>query len=236
VDELTIKAYSKNSTDFLKRYPELKPYRMHELIDAFFHKAKETVDIGCASGRDIKLLKDKGFVVTGVDAVFEFVEHCKKAYPDTDIINSPLPKLDKLKDESFNNVLLCAVLMHLKGEDLIEAVSNILRVTRKEGRILISFRPASQGDDREQDGRLFNPIAPVKLINLFEGFGAKLLFQEESEQDFHGQKKLWHNLVFEKVDLSKKSGIESIQEIFAKDKKDTSYKAALLGLKSYCTL
>lgn len=198
MDELTIKAYSENSTDFLKRYSELEPIRMNELMDVFFLKGATTVDIGCASGRDLKVLGQKGFKVTGVDIVPEFVHHCRIQHPYFEIIEDGLPKLQKLKDSSFDNVLLCAVLMHLAGEDLIEAVSNILRITKTEGRILLSFRTSLEENEREQDGRLFNSIAPAKLINLFEGFDAKLLFQEETAQDFYGKTKVWHNLVFQK--------------------------------------
>ncbi len=67
--------------------------------------------------------------MTGLDAVEEFVQHCKREFPDTTIIKGSLPTLENVTDESYENILLCAVLMHLAGEDLIEAVSNIVRVT-----------------------------------------------------------------------------------------------------------
>lgn len=210
-DKATIQTYEKEAKNFIKRYKELKPYRMQELVDTFFVKGARALDIGCASGRDIRLLKEKGFQVTGLDAVEEFVQHCKSEFPDTAIIKESLPTLSSIADESYENILLCAVLMHLAGEDLIEAVSNIVRVTTPEGRILISIRPALKEVEREEDGRLFSSIAPSKLINLFEGFGAKLLFHETTYENTHLGEKTWHNFVFEKVDLSKKSGIESIQ-------------------------
>ncbi len=56
MDQKTLEAYSKDAKDYLKRYVELEPYRMQELIDGFFIKIAKTEDIGCASGRDLKTL------------------------------------------------------------------------------------------------------------------------------------------------------------------------------------
>jgi SAM-dependent methyltransferase len=198
MDRKTLEVYSKDAKDYLKRYAELEPYRMQELMDAFFIKKAKTVDIGCASGRDLKILNQKGYDVTGVDVVPEFVAHCQSELQKLSIIEDSLPRLSKLRDREFSNVLLCAVLMHLAGTDLIEAVSNIVRITAPKGRILLSFRPGLADKEREDDGRLFTPIAPSKLINLFEGFGTKLLFQEETEEQTRDGLKTWYNFVFEK--------------------------------------
>ncbi len=198
MDALTLKAYSENSDTFLERYAGLDPYRIHELIDLYFLKGKKTVDIGCASGRDLKVLKEKGFKITGVDIVPEFVDYCRKALPNTPIIKDSLPKLAKLKPNSFSNVLLCAVIMHITSEELNEAITNITRVTQEKGRIILSYREAIGDNKREADGRLFNSITMERLIITFKNNGARLVLKEKMDQDFHGKIKVWQNLVFEK--------------------------------------
>lgn len=75
MDKDTIEAYSKDAEGYLKRYSKQQPFRIIELIDAFFVKKTDTIDIGCASGRDIEVLNSKGHIVTGIDIVPEFVDH-----------------------------------------------------------------------------------------------------------------------------------------------------------------
>jgi|GEM_PF-3919980 len=227
MDEKTVFTYNENYKKFINQYQNTKINNVYSLIDFYFHKEAITYDIGCASGRDFLVLKSKGYKVKGIDATSNFVNYCKEKYPNEHFTLDSLPSLNKLKDSSCDNLLLNAVLMHIKKTDLIEAISNLFRVLTDKGRMVITWRKSREISEREQDQRLYTAIDDNELIELFESFGGKVLYKEYSVDQ--GRKNIkWLNLVIEKKGLETKSGIDRIQEIIIKDKKDTSYKLALL--------
>ncbi|MBY0515394.1 MAG: methyltransferase domain-containing protein [Bacteriovoracaceae bacterium] len=228
MDPITLKAYSDNSDRLIKSYTTMKPRRLYELIATFFHRQASTLDVGCGSGRDLAFLQGSGFKIEGLDAVPEFIAHIKESTPSIPAHLDQLPKLQGMKDNTFDNVLVSAVLMHLPASELIEAVINLLRLTKPGGRLIVSTKKRSMNaPERDDWGRLHTQIMAPKLTLLFEGLGAKTLFHEEQVDNMRANVS-WDNFVFEKRDLTKRTGIESLQEIITKDKKDTSYKLALL--------
>ncbi|MCO4795232.1 MAG: class I SAM-dependent methyltransferase [Bacteriovoracaceae bacterium] len=168
----------------------------------FFKRGGRTLDIGCASGRDLAYLKGSGYEIEGLDAVASFVEHCQRNLTDIPVYYDSLPELKSLEDSRYDNLLLSAVLMHLPSEDLTTAIKNILRISKPGGRILISIRNFRETEvvdqkGRERDGRLFSNIPVPKLIELFAEFGAKVMFQEDQDEG-RREDVIWHNFVFEK--------------------------------------
>lgn len=201
-DKSTLTQYDSHSNDFISRYQTIKPGRLYELMAVFFKRGGATLDIGCASGRDLAYLKGSGYQVEGLDAVASFVEHCQKYLTDIPVYYDALPELKTVEDNKYDNVLLSAVLMHVPKEDLIRAVQNILRVTKVGGRILISIRNFRESEvindeGREKDGRLFTYIPADELIHLFEELGAKTMFQEDQDEG-RREDVIWHNFIFEK--------------------------------------
>lgn len=57
-----------------------------ELIDA--DKNSTILDLGCGNGALSKKLKDKGFVVKGIDASKELLDTARKSYPDIEFIQA----------------------------------------------------------------------------------------------------------------------------------------------------
>jgi len=201
-DKSTLNQYDSHSTDFIRRYQTIKPGRIYELMAVFFMRGGKTLDIGCASGRDLAYMKGGGYDVEGLDAVPAFVEHCQKNLTDIPIYQDALPDLKTVEDNRFDNVLLSAVLMHIPEKDINDAVKNVVRITKPGGRILISIRNYREDEvindeGRERDGRLFTHIPTEKLNQLFQEFGAKSMFQEDQEEG-RREDVIWHNFVFEK--------------------------------------
>jgi SAM-dependent methyltransferase len=197
MDQKTVERYQKAAKEFIGRYQDVKPGRIYELIAVFFKRKMLTLDVGCASGRDLSYLKGSGFQVEGLDAVQAFVDYCKEALSDVPVYHDSLPKLASIPDNKYDNVLLSAVFMHIPKEDIVEAAENIVRITKPGGRIIISVRTAQCEDKREEDGRLFTPIDTKKFQQTFEEFKCRMMFDEDQDPDLAD--KCWHNFVFEKT-------------------------------------
>lgn len=224
----TIDIYNKNAREFAETFESCYPTRMYELVHAFFHHEKETIDVGCGSGRDVAYLKKHGYPTIGLDASDEILNEARERHPDCEFRLDTLPSLSTVSPASFGNILASAVLMHLSEGELVTACLRLLEILNPKGRAIISVRgPASQESDK---GRLFTPISPSQLAELFESIGGKILLLEK---EFEGDK-LWHYLVIEKTDLEKRDGIARIQDIIINDNKTASYKLALL--RSLCDL
>lgn len=204
MDKKTLERYESHADHYIDRYSACKPGRIYEIMAVFFKRKGLTLDIGCASGRDLAYMSGAGYIVEGLDAVQAFVDHCKSTLPSIPVSLDSLPLLSTISDEGgrYDNVLMSAVLMHIPDQEIPEAVNNLLRITKIDGKIIMSIRgkreKLSDGADRENDGRLFTNIGITKLIDLFNEAGGKIIF-EEQQVDEEREDVVWYNLVVQKT-------------------------------------
>jgi SAM-dependent methyltransferase len=227
VDPLTIKAYNDRASEFGMRYRALAPTDLQEMAGAFFHQGEPTADIGCGSGRDAAWLRDHGFPTVGYDASPEMLAHARAAYPNLEFHLDSLPDLATISPGSYSNVLCCAVLMHIRREDLITAALALARVLKPGGRLLLTYRHSQGQDEREPDGRLFTAIPSGKLILLLESAGFRVVMSTQQADTTRANVR-WFVLLAEKSPPSAARGLDRIQAILAQDRKTATYKFALI--------
>ena len=197
MDSKTIAVYNHVARQWVQKYNKLRSKLLQKLALQYFHKKAKTLEIGCGSGRDLKFLNEKGFPTTGLDASEELLAECRKDSPEFDYIGDGLPLLEKVETDCFYNVYSSAVLMHLKREDISEALDNIARIMKKDGIFVFSYRHSTDNGERESDGRLFTFIEPGWLQELMKKKGLKCLFYE-AEDGWDG-KKFWHHFAVKKL-------------------------------------
>lgn len=212
----TIAIYDQDAPAFAERHAKQTPTRLYQLVQTFFKRGAVTLDVGSGIGRDTAWLKTNGYPTTGLEPAKGMREIAKQNYPHLEFNDESLPDLKTIASDSAVNVFVCAVLMHVASGDLINTVANLLRITKPQGRLIVSFR---HGKD-EKDGRLFEKYHPEQIAQLFESLGGKVLFIEQDD--------IWFNLVIEKSSFLKKDGLGQVQSIINMDKKTASYKFALL--------
>jgi SAM-dependent methyltransferase len=232
MDERTARFYASHASPISDSYDQMEPESLYTLADVYFNPAGTTLDIGCGSGRDLRRFAEKGYRdLTGADGSPEMLTEAKKRSEKTTIrfYQDTLPAIKATEgSDLFDNVLASGVIMHLPEHDLVEAAINLLRITKPNGVILLSFRPprdAISTDPREDDGRLFTPIHPKQLALLFETLGATTLHTHESAPTADG--KTWITFVIQKQDPSRQ-GLRLSQSIIIEEQKSSTYKLALL--------
>jgi SOS-response transcriptional repressor LexA/SAM-dependent methyltransferase len=141
----------------------------------------------------------------------------------------PLPAGHPLLADRFDAILALAVVMHLPDADLFEFAFQLRAMLKPGGTVVLSLSEgrAVSADSRAADGRLFRERPPGELTLLFERLGFRLVVLEQ-ETDSLGRDTLrWTTLVL-RLDTSGSRPVDQIETIINHDKKDATYKLALL--------
>lgn len=129
--------YNKIATEFSSSRSYMWPDIAMALEKMDLKKCDKVLDIGCGNGRIAPLVKKSGASYTGVDISDKLIEIAKETYPDEKFKVANMTSLP-FPDKSFDAVISIAALHHLPGEERIKAISEIGRVLKDNGTILIS--------------------------------------------------------------------------------------------------
>jgi len=205
-DQQTLKHYETNAREYVEAYRDAEVSRQQALILEHFHAHGRTLDVGCASGRDLRWLTERGFQAEGLDAVSGFVERCRAQHPSLKIYHDVLPALPESLgaqathdlEGRYDNLLISATLMHLPREELEGALRQLRRLVRDGGRALISVRPArAEGADTRREGdRLFTPLSEDELTEALSGVGWRVRMSEQRAEDEQGKR--WLTVIVER--------------------------------------
>ncbi len=199
MDNQTLQFYNNNSAEIAEKYNSVSDGINKCFQPAFIPKSK-VLDIGCGSGRDLRIMQKMNFDVFGVDPCKEFVNKIKQDFQDKVFIDS-LPKLANIADNEFDGILCSAVLMHLPKEQLFDASFAIRRVLRENGRLLISIPleddTINKKTNRDENNRLFNGITNEELQIIFEKIGFKLLEKWQNDDSLNRTHRKWSTMLFQ---------------------------------------
>jgi len=121
--KILVPLYRKIAFDQKKQYDQIAL--------KYMSSCKNIVDVGCGTGRFISNSPSR---VKGVDHNKESVEIClKKGY---DVIRADITKLP-FKDDSFDGVHCSHVIEHLQPEKAYKLLSELVRVLKKNGILVI---------------------------------------------------------------------------------------------------
>ena len=196
MDEQTIAAYDSSAKKISILHRQLRPSRLYQLIDQYFLDDGECADLGCGTGRDSSWMVDQGYRVTGIDASSGMLQQARNAYPEINFILDSLPLLQKIPDNHFSNLLCSAVIMHLPTSEIMRSITNIARIVRSDGIIIITFR-GTQSEDNREDGKLYTPLTDSTIKSCFLRAKATLLHHEADREE--NRNLVWNNLVFRKL-------------------------------------
>lgn len=99
---MTLRFYSNNATAVAEKY-DSTPGGVSKYFQIVFKKNSCILDIGCGSGRDLRILQQLGFKADGVEPCKEFVEYFNQRKDRVDAIvkHDSLPGLSTVKDNSY---------------------------------------------------------------------------------------------------------------------------------------
>jgi 2-polyprenyl-3-methyl-5-hydroxy-6-metoxy-1,4-benzoquinol methylase len=195
MDQQTIETYNQEAASIAQLHSALIPERIYELAKQFFIKDSKTLDVGCGIGRDTHWLCQQGYHAIGIDASSSMLNYAKSLYPDVDFILDSLPNLKTQGEDTFNNILCSAVLMHLNDADFMSSCARLWSLLMTNGILIASFRGTKEHDNREK-GKLYNPIAINVFLKFFTDRQCVILVNESAADNNRGL--IWHNFVIKK--------------------------------------
>ncbi len=232
MDERTCQFYSENAPAVAAMYAGAESAAARHFQEVF-ETGGRILDVGCGSGRDLHALVEAGFDAGGVDACEALLTEAKRRYPALAdrLWRDSLPNLGTIADATFDGILCWAVLMHLPAERLFDTLFHLRRVLRPGGRLLISTPLQGPRVDsethRDLDGRLFNQVPPEQFQFLFEKVGFRRTNRWDSADSLGRLERTWATQAFVLEGPGSRS-LETIEAILNRDKKDATYKPALV--------
>lgn len=167
----TLEFYSRHARTLAASYTQAEPDYGFTWKEAFPTHGSRILDIGCGAGRDLGGLIALGYDAWGVEPVLEMRLEAIRRYPKLAgrIVphGIPLPR-QVFRSTKFDGVLCAAVLMHLSVTELQEAVHDISRLLKDDGRLIISLPAERSSTNRNgvDDSRLFLPSDLI--LSLFK--------------------------------------------------------------------
>jgi SAM-dependent methyltransferase len=112
-----------------------------QLLDRFAASVKNlgpVCDLGCGPGHIAGYLRDRGLEVCGIDLSPAMLEQAKALNPDLEFQQGNMLSLD-IADETFAGLAAFYSIIHIPREEVIQALTELQRVLRRGGLLLLSF-------------------------------------------------------------------------------------------------
>lgn len=174
--------------------------RYLELLPSTLEKSVSLLDVGCGSGRFVKVLKKEGYITTfGVDIALPALSVGKKE--KLDLLLASMEKGLPFQSETFDAVFFLDVIEHLQRP--YEALLELQRVIKKDGLLLITT-PNAGSVLRKLQGKHWYALKDTTHLYYFNMFGLLYLlsksgFTIEKHFTYSGLNIPALNLVLEKT-------------------------------------
>ncbi|MFH1786624.1 MAG: class I SAM-dependent methyltransferase [archaeon] len=144
LDKLYCKGYFRRAAAVGKSFRDytvgvdeyLKVFRRRAKIISKYKKTGDILDVGCAIGCFLEVMKDRGWHVSGVDLSKDAVDYCKQRF-GVEAFNGPLQDAG-FKEKQFDVITLWGILEHMRDPN---AELEYMRTLLKDDGILFVETP-----------------------------------------------------------------------------------------------
>ncbi len=220
-----ISSYSGDAKSFSERYNRLDPDKVHQVWEGYLPQGGSALDIGAGSGRDANWLASKGFDVTAVEPVEDFIQLGEIEYPNTKIrwVKDAIPELSKVfaLHARYDLILVNAVWSHIPPGKRQRCLRKLANYLKPNGRIVFTLRHSSAGSKQYC-------VCADELKKLAGKQGLHCILEPKTASDLLGRDGIsWQTLAFELSDDGT-GAFPTLRHIIVNDAKASTYKLALL--------
>ena len=154
------------------------------------------LDAGCGNGKNMMYLNNSNHNCIGFDNCINLLNICKKKKLDVfnaNILNIPL------KDNCFNYIICIAVIHHIRTKnERICAVNKLLRILKKDGKLLITVWAYEQEDSKRKFNIGDNIVKFNKIDRYYYIFNKDLFLEfinKFNVEKFYYEKNNWNVII-----------------------------------------
>jgi SAM-dependent methyltransferase len=190
--ESTKDFYETHARDYFDRTVSADLSAYYERFLKHVKPGGRILDAGCGSGRDLKVFRDRGFEVLGVDASQALV----KLAAQFSGANCLVIRLEDLNFEhAFDAVWACASLLHVPKLRLLPILQR-LYLALVEGGLLFASVQLGRGERHLPDGRFFAYYALDEFAQSLKRIGFSINESWVSEDALPSRRRIrWVNII-----------------------------------------
>lgn len=164
----TLSFYENNADSYFEQTHDVNLEHLYVPFFARLPKGARILDVGCGSGRDLRVFRERGYRPIGLEPSKKLAGIARK-YSGVKVVQKFVEDLD-FKD-AFDAVWACASLLHIPREDLPEALVHVHECLVKEGIFFLSVQ-TGVGEGFSADGRYYSFYheADIRKIVSQSGF------------------------------------------------------------------
>ncbi len=166
-----IAAYDRSAEEYAKNQRLKVPKQEIEQFLNLLKPDAKILDAGCGSGRDSRIMKDRGFNVTGSDLSKGLLAIAKKENPDIPLLFADIRKVPA-KNGSFDGIWSNGVLHHLDKQQMPSAIAEFYRLLAPDGVVCLRTKKG-QGNLKTRETLVSNEEREFTLLEP-EGLDALL--------------------------------------------------------------
>src|SRR5688572_17868331 len=165
MDDIIAK-YNKTADEYAKNRIGTEDTAELQKLRSYLSPAAKILDVGCAAGRDTRILKDMGFDVVGSDLAEKLLTIARKENPDIEFVLADMRTLP-FKDQTFDAIWASAVLHHIDKPQMPIVLKEFWRVLNAGGLVYIHTK-AGQGRLRTEEAIVQDETREFELITADE--------------------------------------------------------------------
>jgi cyclopropane fatty-acyl-phospholipid synthase-like methyltransferase len=140
-------AYEVLADEYESRVPSLMPITNDAMgyFASHLKAAGKVLDIGCAVGIAMSILREKGFQVSGIEISPKMAEYARKRNPGANIIVGDFLKTDF--DETYDGILTFAFIHLFPKEETLKIFEKIKSMLNSDGIVLVSTTESKESKE-----------------------------------------------------------------------------------------
>ena len=184
-------SYDRVATDYAQHFRDemsKKPFD-RKMLDLLAEKVGDLgiiCDLGCGPGQTARYLHNLGANVCGIDLSPKMIERAREINPNISFYQGDMLALDEVAENSFGGIAAFYSIIHIPRNDLKQAMSELKRVLRHGGTLLLAFHIGQEiihrnewWDKEVSLNFIFFEIAEMKEILASVGFKLQEVIERE---------------------------------------------------------
>ena len=161
-----IDTYNENAEAYAKGSLGKEDRAELEKLKSLIAPHARVLDLGCAAGRDTRILKDMGFDAVGSDLAERLLEMARKENPDITFVLADMRDLP-FDDHSFDAVWANAVLHHVNKAEMVGVLREFWRIVAPGGVVYIHTK-AGEGVLQSHEAKFGGMEREFELVTTDE--------------------------------------------------------------------